>query len=71
MTEFIVSMRKSPDLTEDEIRRRLSAAYRLILSWSLDNETAERVQPGRDTARSAVIDAPTTEAGPSEGVYSI
>ena len=53
MTEFAVTMVKSPGINESERRHRLAAVYRLILNLPSPQETAEREEladPNRSAA---------------------
>lgn len=59
MAEFCVTATCSPDLNDEEVRRRLGRVYRIILDRRTET-TAGRGEFG-DPARTAAGDAPTVE----------
>lgn len=59
MVDFTIELRRSPEITEDECRRRLGLAYQILLE-SDRRKTAERDELG-DPDRSAASEAPASE----------
>ena len=59
MVDFTIEIRRSPEITEDECRRRLGLAYQILLE-SDRRKTAERDELG-DPDRSAASEAPASE----------
>ena len=60
MGDYTITMRRSPHISDDERRRRLYAAYSLLLSLSEDTQTADRCELA-DPDRSAAGDAPAPQ----------
>ena len=61
MGDYTITMRRSPHISDEERRRRLYAAYSLLLSLSDDKQTADRCELA-DPDRSAA-DAPAPQQG--------
>lgn len=59
-TPFRIAAERAPDLTEDEIRRRLGQVYRTILTYQPESDAADRGEFG-DQARSAAGGVPALE----------
>jgi hypothetical protein len=64
MAEFTVSAVRSPNWDDAEVKRRLSAAYRLILSFR-PKHAADGDEDGDQTP--LVSDALASESGTKEG----
>ena len=63
MSEFKVTAVRSPDLNDEEVRRRLGRVYRIILDYKTET-TADRGQFG-EPARTAAKATAHDEAVPS------
>jgi len=46
--KYRITMRRSPDLSEEECDRRIHQAYEYILSWPLPIEDAPKEEPDAD-----------------------
>jgi len=62
MGNYTIIMRRSPHISDAERRRRLYAAYSLLLSLSEDTKTASQCELA-DPDRLAAGDAPAPQQG--------
>lgn len=53
MPEYIVTLKRSPGLSNAELRARLGRVYRLLLEIARRKETADGDDPGREAPSAA------------------